>query len=334
MTSYTITGSDASRLKSRELRVGSLIEEVDLKLSPLTGETGLSKRIVNAESNRPGLALSGFFDRFSNNRIQILGETELTYLRSLTGEPRRAALVRLFDLDIPCMVVTKGMVPPQELTETAERFDTAVLGTTLTTDAFAHSLLEYLEPYFAPSTTVHGALVDVYGVGLLFTGRSGIGKSETALDLVERGHRLVADDVVTAYRMRRGIVMGTSNTITQHFMEIRGVGIIDVTRMFGIRSIRVRKRIEVVVNLEDWNNDGDYERTALDEKTTTLLDTELPCVRIPINPGKNLTVISEVVALRHLLKVVGVNPASALNQRVLEAMKQGERVRYRREDYE
>lgn len=321
-------------MKTRVLLIKSLVEQVDLNLSPLTGETGLSRQITNAETNRPGLALSGYVDRFSNNRIQILGETELSFLESLPGEERRASLVRLFEQGIPCMVVTKGMDPPRELTETAERFDTSLLGTTLTTDAFVQSLVEYLEPYFAPMTTVHGALVDVYGVGLLFTGRSGIGKSETALDLVERGHRLVADDVVTAYRMRRGIVMGTSNTVTQHFMEIRGVGIIDVTRMFGIRSIRVRKRIEVVVNLEDWDSDGDYERTALDEKTTTLLDAELPYVRIPINPGKNLTVISEVVALRHLLKVVGINPASTLNQRVLEVMKEGKSVRYRREDYE
>lgn len=323
-----------SPLKPRVLLIKSLVEQIDLKLSPLTGVTGLSRKITNAETNRPGLALSGYVDRFSNNRIQILGETELSFLKSLPGEQRRASLVRLFETGIPCMVVTKGMEPPRELTETAERFDTSLLGTTLTTDAFVQSLVEYLEPYFAPMTTVHGALVDVYGVGLLFTGRSGIGKSETALDLVERGHRLVADDVVTAYRMRRGIVMGTSNTVTQHFMEIRGVGIIDVTRMFGIRSIRVRKRIEVVVNLEDWDSAGDYERTALDEKTTTLLDAELPYVRIPINPGKNLTVISEVVALRHLLKVVGINPASTLNQRVLEVMKEGESVRYRREDYE
>ncbi len=323
-----------SPLKSRVLLIKNLVEQVDLKLSPLTGETGLSRKIANAETNRPGLALAGYVERFSSNRIQILGETELTYLKSLPVDQRRASLVRLFDLGLPCMVITKGMDPPRELTETAERFDTAVLGTSLSTDAFAQSLVEYLEPYFAPMTTVHGALVDVYGVGLLFTGRSGIGKSETALDLVERGHRLVADDVVTAYRMRRGVIMGTSNTITQHFMEIRGVGIIDVTSMFGIRSIRVRKRIEVVVNLEDWNSNEVYERTALDEKTTTLLDAELPYVRIPINPGKNLTVISEVVALRHLLKVVGINPASILNQRVLEVMKEGEKVRYRREDYE
>ncbi len=320
--------------KPRPLLIKTLVEQADLKLSPLTGEAGFSKKITNSETNRPGLALSGYIERFSNNRVQIVGETELTFLKSLSGADRRASLVQMFAMDIPCMVITKGLEPPTELTETAELHGTAVLGTTLTTDAFVHSLVEYLEPYFAPMTTVHGALVDVYGVGLLFTGRSGIGKSETALDLVERGHRLVADDVVSAYRMRRGIIMGTSNTVTQHFMEIRGVGIIDVTRMFGIRSIRVRKRIEVVVNLEDWNNEGDYERTALDEKTTNLLDAELPYVRIPINPGKNLTVIAEVVALRHLLKVVGINPASTLNQRVLEVMKEGESVRYRREDYE
>jgi len=321
-------------MKQSSLLVKTLVDQNDLELSPITGEIGLSKKITNAEANRPGLALSGFIDGFSNNRVQILGEAEITYLKSMNSEQRRKSLNQIFALDIPCLVVTKEMKPPSELVEIGEKYNTSILSTSLMTDTFLHSFIEYVEPYFAPTNTVHGALVDVYGVGLLFTGRSGIGKSETALALVERGHRLVADDVVTAYRLRRGIIMGTSNTVTQHFMEIRGVGIIDVTHMFGIQSIRLRKRIEVIVNLEDWNDDADYERTALDEKTTRLLDADLPHVRIPINPGKNLTVIAEVVALRYLLKVVGINPASTLNKRVLEVMKEGERVRHRREDYE
>lgn len=311
-----------------------LLDQTDLKLSSLTGEVGLSKKVTNAETNRPGLALSGFIERFSNNRVQVVGETEMTYLRSLMVKERSQALNHIFEKNIPCLVITKNMDLPSELVGIAKKNETTVLRTSLSTDAFLHSLVEYLEPIFAPKTTIHGALVDVYGVGLLFTGRSGIGKSEAALDLVERGHRLVADDVVTAYRMRQGVLMGTSNSVTQHFMEIRGVGIIDVTTMFGIRSIRMRKRIEVVVNLEDWKDHGDYERTALDDKTTNLLDTELSYVRIPINPGKNLTVISEVVALRHLLKGVGVNPAAALNQRLLDTMKETERIKNRREDYE
>tara|TARA_B100000029_G_scaffold516253_2_gene628158 strand:- start:182110 stop:183075 length:966 start_codon:yes stop_codon:yes gene_type:complete len=311
-----------------------LLDQTDLKLSSLTGELGLSKKVTNAETNRPGLALSGFIERFSNNRVQVVGETEMTYLRSLMVKERSQALNHIFEKNIPCLVITKNMDLPSELVGIAKKNETTVLRTSLSTDAFLHSLVEYLEPIFAPKTTIHGALVDVYGVGLLFTGRSGIGKSEAALDLVERGHRLVADDVVTAYRMRQGVLMGTSNSVTQHFMEIRGVGIIDVTTMFGIRSIRMRKRIEVVVNLEDWKDHGDYERTALGDKTTNLLDTELSYVRIPINPGKNLTVISEVVALRHLLKGVGVNPAAALNQRLLDTMKETERIKNRREDYE
>ena len=321
-------------IKKQPILVRDLINREDLQLTPWTGESGLSKEISNDKVNRPGLALAGFTERFTNNRLQILGETEWTYLLSLPPETRRRTVERILAFDVPCIVITKGMAPSAELKEAGERFDTAILGSTLTTDEFSHFLIEYLEPYFAPSTAVHGALVDVYGIGLLFTGRSGIGKSETALDLVERGHRLVADDVVTAYRMRRGVVMGTGNELMQHYMEIRGVGLIDIPSMFGIRSTRVRKRIEVVVELEEWQDKANYERTGLEEKTTTLLDVELPFVRIPIVSGKNLTVIAEVVALNHSLKLVGMNPAVELNQRLVDIMKQKKAVKYDQEDYE
>lgn len=320
--------------KKQPILIRDLIKREDLQLTPWTGESGLSKEISNDKVNRPGLALAGFTERFTNNRLQILGETEWTYLLSLSPETRRRTVERILAFDVPCIVITKGMAPPAELKEAGERFDTAILGSTLTTDEFSHFLIEYLEPYFAPSTAVHGALVDVYGIGLLFTGRSGIGKSETALDLVERGHRLVADDVVTAYRIRRGVVMGTGNELMQHYMEIRGVGLIDIPSMFGIRSTRVRKRIEVVVELEEWQDKANYERTGLEEKTTTLLDVELPFVKIPIVSGKNLTVIAEVVALNHSLKLVGMNPAVELNQRLVDIMKKKISVKYDQEDYE
>lgn len=321
--------------KIRPIPIHELLKRVDLKLSPGAGEIGLSKLITNSEINRPGLALAGYMGRFSYNRIQILGETEVTFLLSLSSENRLKAVESILAFDVPVVIVTKGMTPPAELIDAASRLGTAVLVTTLTTDEFTHSLIEYLEPLFAPRTAVHGSLVDVYGVGLLFTGRSGIGKSETALDLIERGHRLVADDVVTVYRMRRGVLMGTGNELLQHYMEIRGIGIIDVLGLFGIRGIRVKKRIEVEVRLEQWDDKVDYERMGIEEKTTTLLDVELPYVLLPIVPGKNLTVIVEVIALNHLLKLVGENPAMEMNRRLKEKMRRRlEGTKYDREDYE
>lgn len=322
-------------LKNRPMPIGDLINHSDLQLSAWTGDVGITKEITNAELNRPGLALAGYTHRFSNNRIQLIGETELTYLMSLSPEERLQSVRNVLSLEVPCVIITKGLAPPPELLTVAQECTTAVLGTPLTTDEFTHWLIEFLEPHFAPTTTLHGSLVDVYGIGLLFTGRSGIGKSETALDLIERGHRLVADDVVTAYRIRRGVIIGTGNELLQHFMEIRGVGIIDIPSMFGIRGIRMKKRIEVVVRLEEWDEKVDYERLGIEEKTTTVLGVELPYVMIPIVPGKNLTVIAEIVALNHMLKLVGLNPAGELNRRLVDVMKtRSTSTRHDREDFE
>lgn len=322
-------------VKNRPLPISELMKRDDLQLSAWTGEIGMTKEITNAELNRPGLALAGYTHRFSNSRIQLIGETELTYLMSLSPEDRQRSVENVLSLEVPCVIITKGLSPPPELLSVAEKYATGVLGTTLTTDEFIHWLVEYLEPHFAPTTTLHGSLVDVYGIGLLFTGRSGIGKSETALDLIERGHRLVADDVVTAYRVRRGVIIGTGNELLQHFMEIRGVGIIDIPSMFGIRGIRMKKRIEVVVRLEEWDEKVDYERLGIEEKTTTVLGVDLPYVMIPIVPGKNLTVIAEIVALNHMVKLVGLNPAGELNRRLVDVMKaRSASSRGDREDFE
>ena len=322
-------------MKIQPISIRELQERKDLRLSSSNGETGGDKEITNSSINRPGMALSGFTGRFAPNRIQILGETEYGYLLSLSSEARLLAVENVLSFDVPCIVVTKNLTPPDELLNAASQHNTAVLVSGLTTDEFTHSIVEYLEPHFAPRESVHGSLVDVYGIGLLFTGRSGIGKSETALDLVERGHRLVADDAVTVYRMRRGVLMGAGDEHMQHYMEIRGIGIIDVPALFGIRAIRIRKRVEVVVRLEEWDRDTEYERVGIEEQTTTLLGVELPYVLLPIVPGKNLTVIAEVIALNHLLKVVGEHPAAQLNERLIEAMrKHSAGSIYDREDFE
>jgi len=224
--------------------------------------------------------------------------------------------------DIPCIFVTKGQAVPRELLEVADSKKTAVIVSKLSTTEFIKRLDIYLDGHFAPSTTVHGTMVDVYGVGLLYTGKSGIGKSECALDLVERGHRLVADDMVKIIRRSPQIVTASGDDLLGYHMEIRGVGIIDIEKLFGIRAIRLQKRIEVEVRLVYWEDQDSYERLGLEDHFTQILGVEIPLVTIPISPGKNITVISEVIAMNHMLKVFGTNPALEFQQRLTEAIRQ------------
>ncbi len=303
-----------------KLKVRDLFEEKGLiyGLKLLSAEGGLDKPIPTKEIHRPGLALAGFTDRFAHYRIQILGETEITYLKGLATAKRHESIERFFSFDVPCVVVTKGLDPPSFLLEEANRSGVPVISTSQSTSRFSHFLSAYLENRFAPHTTLHGTLADVYGVGLLFQGRSGIGKSECVLDLVERGHRLVADDLVNVSRKGNEILIGTGHESLRHHMEIRGLGIIDITSVFGIRAVRLQKRIEVVVFLEEWNNETEYDRTGLDENVTTILDVQLPVVTIPLVPGKNVTVLSEVAAMNHLTKLYGHHPARQFNERLVE----------------
>jgi len=288
----------------------------------LIGENLHSRsRLVTSDINRPQLALTGFVENFLWDRLQILGETEVRYLASLGPERRGAALGRILDFAIPCIVVTKGLPIPEGLPEAAAQGGIPVFSTGTDTTQFIHELTAFLEEAFAPTTNVHGSLVDVYGVGLLFTGRSSIGKSETALDLVERGHRLVADDAVTIRRRSPNILIGSGNELLRHCMEIRGIGIIDVQAIFGIRAIRAFKRVEVEVNLRDWTNQEDYERLGLEEQQTTLLGVEIPRVVIAIFPGKNITVISETIALNYLVKAYGYHPAARFSENLLETIR-------------
>jgi HPr kinase/phosphorylase len=237
---------------------------------------------------------------------------------------------------MPCILICKGIDVPTRLIERANQCQVPVLRTPQSTTPFIHSLTLYLDHMFAPHTTMHGSLVDVYGCGLLFTGRSGIGKSECALDLVERGQRLVADDVVTVTKRHGDVLIGTGNQLLRHHMEIRGLGIIDVQSIFGIRAIRLQKRVEVQVDLQEWSSTEDYERVGLDEKKTDILGVEIPYVQVPITPGKNITVIAEVIALNYLVKVTGgYSPAERLNRHLLEVMKRKSAARtWVREDTE
>ncbi|MCK5382092.1 MAG: HPr(Ser) kinase/phosphatase [Candidatus Latescibacteria bacterium] len=306
------------------ISIRELLEEYGsrLALELVAGEKGLDRRLLNHEIHRPGLALTGFVELYTYDRLQVLGNTERLYLSHLSDEKRLAALRTMFQFDLPCVILTSGSIPSTVCREFSEERDIPLLVSRFSTTKFVHLFSYYLDDLFAPQSTMHACLVDVYGVGLLFTGRSGIGKSEIALDLVERGHRLVADDAVTIIRRARGVLMGIANEVVRHHLEIRGVGIVDVRRMFGIRAIRQRKRIEVEVQLVDWDKTKKYERVGLEDRLTSILDVEIPIVTVPIYPGKNITVISEVIALNHLLKTNGLHPAQAFNERLIQLMKE------------
>jgi len=291
-----------------------------LELHLLTDDGQLGRKIHNSEIHRPGLALAGFTRRFAHRRTQVLGETELAFLADKSPSERRQILESLLEFDIPYIVVTKGIDPPPELVEMANRKGVPVLQTYLTTTEFISRLSAYLDNIFSPSITIHGTLVDVYGVGLLYTGKSGIGKSECALDLVERGHRLVADDMVKINKKAAEVVVGTGSELLGHHMEIRGVGIIDLEKLFGIRSIRLQKRIEVEVRLVSWEDAQEYERLGIEDRFTRILGVEIPVVTVPLSPGKNITVISEVIAMNHMLKVYGHNPAQEFSRRLTEEL--------------
>jgi len=318
-------------------RVRDLLERKGdpLQLETLTGDVGLDRLIPTPEASSPGLVLAGYTQRFAAHRIHILGETEITYLASLAPAERRKSLETFFGFDLPCVVISKGQEPPAELLELARAKGVPVIRTKLKTAEFYRRLKPFLDDAFAPTTTMHASLADVFGVGLLFLGRSGIGKSECVLDLVERGHRLVADDLVHITRSGNDVLIGRGHELARHYMEIRGVGLIDIRELFGVRAVRQQKRIEVVVQLDDWDASREYDRTGLDGQTTQVLDVDLPLVTVPLNPGKNLTVICEVVAMNHLQRYGGVDSAKRFNQRLIQRMaERRELQQYLEEDYE
>lgn len=309
--------------KSRESRkksisVGGFYEacKTRFKLRLLNGEVGFENQIRDKNLHRPGLALAGYVELFTFDRVQVIGNTETKFLNSLSADKRRQAFTKLLEFKIPCIILTDNNRLPDDLLHAAAQKQIPVFGSSFETTKIAYFLADFLDDQFSPQVVVHGSLVDVYGIGVLLVGRSGIGKSEIALDLVERGHRLVADDVVTVTRKGEGILIGAGTDLVKHFMEIRGLGLIDVRSMFGIRAIRFQKRVEIIIELEEWKATQDYTRTGLDDQTIQVLDVDVPLVKLPIFPGKNVTVITEVIALNYLLKHYGYDAAKEFAKRL------------------
>ncbi len=309
-------------IRKESISVGFMADKCHelFELRPLNDGVGREKLITDKSLHRPQLALTGYTRLFSFHRVQVLGNTETLYLQSLARPRRLEAFRRLLSFDVPCLVLTCNNELGPELLSIASERGVGVFTTPHDTTKTIYFVGDFLDDQFAAYCPVHGAFVDVYGVGLMFIGRSGIGKSEVALDLVERGHRLVADDVVMITRKGEGILMGSGTALTQHFMEVRGLGLLDVRQMFGIRAIRFQKRVEVVVELEDWDPAADYTRVGLEDMFVDVLGVDVTYVRLPIFPGKNITVIAEVIALNYLLKHYGYNPARVFAEKLTEAI--------------
>jgi HPr kinase/phosphorylase len=285
--------------------------------------------------HRPGMALMGFTGDFLPRRVQVLGETEMAFLDTLDDAGRGTAMERVLSLEPPVIFIAADRAVPGRLLEMLRERRCTVVRSALPSVEFAAELTHHLERAFSPRTELHGTLVDVYGVGLLFTGRSGIGKSECALDLIERGHRLVADDIVEITRTGEDVIIGRYRDLLRHHLEIRGVGVIDVQAIFGIRAIRMQKRVEVEVQLQQWDDNMDYERMGLENRYTEVLGVSIPQVIVPLFPGKNITVISEVIALNFMLKIYGYDAAQVLNDRILETMRTSDRLsKYLEQDRE
>jgi HPr kinase/phosphorylase len=317
--------------RKQSITVGFLFEAIKhrLKLEQVT-HVGSENIIRDKNLHRPGLALAGYVDLFSFDRVQLMGNTEIRYLLSMNLEARIDSFNTLFKFAIPCIIISNSNKLDPELVHIAADHNVPVFSTPLETTKAMYFLSDFLDDQFSPQTTIHGSFVDVYGIGLLFIGRSGIGKSEIALDLVERGHRLVSDDVVTITRKGEGILMGAGTDLVKHYMEIRGIGLIDVQSMFGVRSIRFQKRVEVVVELMEWEPNGDFTRTGLDQNMTKLLDVEIPLIKLPIFPGKNITVIAEVISLNYLLKHYGYDAAQEFSKKLEKVITQKSKAKGKR----
>ena len=296
-----------------------LKEHDALELKCIAGRPGLDRQISAPDINRPGLALGGFFDKFADQRIQIFGRGETAFLDKLHNEGNVSTIREMFEYNIPCCVFSHGLVPHEEFIQKAEEVKCPILQTTLPTAEFTSRLLRVLGSVFADSEVVHGELVEVYGIGMLITGDSGVGKSETALELIERGHRLICDDAVEIRCISGNILMGEAvNRVTGHHMEIRGLGIINVAQLFGVSAIRDKKQIQIVVHLEHWDPNKTYDRIGSDDKLEEIMGVHLPSLRIPVKPGRNISIILEVAAMTERMKKMGYYSAKEFDENVLK----------------
>ena len=295
--------------------VKKIVEKMKLKV--LTPEVDIkTRKVTTAEVNRPALQLTGYFDYFDNSRIEIIGMVEYTYMQKLSEDQKLDVYQKFFSHNIPCVIFSRDLQPDENLLRIATEHETPLLSTDYGTSAFMAELIYYLGEALAPCISIHGVLVDVYGEGLLIMGESGIGKSEAALELIRRGHRLVSDDVVEIRRINEHTLVGTAPDITRYFIELRGVGIIDVKTLFGVECVKEKQNIDLVIKLEDWKKENEYDRLGLEEEYTEFLGNKVVCHSLPIRPGRNLAVICESAAVNHRQKKMGYNAAQELYRRV------------------
>ena len=293
----------------------------ELELNNLTPEIDLSGIVIKtAEINRPALQLTGYLEHFANERVQIIGYVEYTYLQNIEEEKKEKIYDMLLSYEIPCIVYCRGLKPEPMLLEKANKANIPVFSTGVNTSTFTAEIIRWLNVKLAPCISVHGVLVDVYGEGVLITGESGIGKSEAALELIRRGHRLVTDDVVELRKVSDDTLVGSAPDITKHFIELRGIGIVDVKALFGALSVKDTQTIDLVIRLEDWDKDKEYDRLGLEENYTEYLGNKVVCHNIPIRPGRNLAVICETAAINHRQKKMGYNAAKELYTRVQNSL--------------
>jgi len=293
-----------------------------LSLTTLCASSKNEWPIESADLNRPGLQFAGHYEYFAMERPQVIGKAEMGYLESLEPEVRVARLRKFFSYPIPCVILCRGMRPPEELVPLAKEHDVPVFQTDVVTTRFFMNAIIYMRQCLAPRETLHGVLLEVYGVGVLITGRSGVGKSEAALELVKRGHQLVADDVVDVCKVSDDRLTGESPEMVRHLMEIRGIGIIDIKAMYGIGSVLMRKSIDLVVHLEKWDETKEYDRYGLTDEYTSIMDVKVPRIVLPVRPGRNLAIIIEVAARNFSLKKLGYSAAQELDRRTNEMMQQ------------
>lgn len=295
-------------------------QEYGLDLSLFAGERGLSHRLYSSRIQKPGLALTGYTEHLHPDRLQVLGNTEISYLNQMQAEQAAANIARFCSFPIACLIVTKDLQAPDYLIREADKAEIPVLGTPLQSSLFISLITRFLEEKLLPTTHIHGVLVDVLGVGVLLLGKSGIGKSECALDLVIRGHRLVGDDILNVKKKVPASLVGQAGETIQHHMEIRGLGIINIKDLFGVSSIRDKKIIDMVLELVEWDPAHEYDRIGIDDQVYTILGIDLPHLRIPVRPGRNLTSIIEVAARNFLLKGMGYHSAREFQEKLLARM--------------
>ncbi|MGN1399907.1 MAG: HPr(Ser) kinase/phosphatase [Bacillus sp. (in: firmicutes)] len=305
-----------------KVRAKDIQEHFNLELN--SGEEGINKPITTSDLSRPGIEIAGFFEYYPADRVQLLGKTELTFFQKLSDHEKQHRMDMLCTDLTPLIIVTRGQEVPQELIEASNRESVPVLLSPMTTTRLFSRLTNYLESKLAPTTAVHGVLVDIYGVGVLITGKSGVGKSETALELVKRGHRLVADDCVEIRQEDQDTLVGSAPGLIEHLLEIRGLGIINVMTLFGAGAVRSHKRITLIIDLETWDKNKQYDRLGLDDEMQRIIDTNIPRLTVPVRPGRNLAVIIEVAAMNFRLKRMGMNAAQQFSTKLAGVIEEGD----------